>query len=163
GQVQRVLKRFALAALAGELATKNGLTDWPANAARAAAREMFLTWFEHRDGTTNAEVATAVPRTKDYVSTPLDRFQTIGTTDHDPVDGWRDENWFYVRPERWQAIHAEHDPAAVTRLHADGGLLKTQKGGGYQVRMGRNIPRRPWAYAVHAAKRLGAPMASPAT
>ncbi|MGX0877647.1 hypothetical protein ACSSV4_002340, partial [Roseovarius sp. MBR-154] len=31
GQVQRVLKRFALAALAGELATKNGLTDWPAN------------------------------------------------------------------------------------------------------------------------------------
>ncbi len=163
GQVQRVLKRFALAALAGELATQVGLTGWPKDAARDAAQEMFLTWFEHRDGTTNKEIETALQRTKDYVSTHLDRFQTIGTTDHDPVDGWRDENWFYVRPERWQAIHAEHDPAAITRLHAEGGLMKTQKGGGYQVRMGRNVPGRPRAYAVHAAKLLGAPMASSAT
>ncbi|MAO26054.1 DUF927 domain-containing protein [Roseovarius sp.] len=163
GQVQRVLKRFALAALAGELATQVGLTGWPTGAARDAAREMFLTWFEHRDGTTTAEITAAVQRTKDYILKHLVRFQTIGTIDHDPVDGWRDENWFYIRPERWQAIHAEHDPAEMARLHADGGLLKTQKGGGYQVRMGRNIPDRPRAYAVHAAKLLGAPMASHAT
>ncbi|EDM30606.1 hypothetical protein RTM1035_11375 [Roseovarius sp. TM1035] len=45
----------------------------------------------------------------------------------------------------------------MTQLHANEGLLKTQKGVGYQVRMrmGRNIPSRPRAYAVHAAKLLG--------
>ncbi|MEI4235263.1 hypothetical protein [Roseovarius sp. D22-M7] len=37
GQVQRVLKRFALAALAGELATQVGLTGWPKGAARDVA------------------------------------------------------------------------------------------------------------------------------
>jgi putative DNA primase/helicase len=163
GQVQRVLKRFALAALAGEVATQMGLTGWPKGAARDAAGEMFLTWFEDRDGTTNKEIETAVQRTKDYVSKHLDRFQTIDTTDHDPVDGWRDENWFYVRAERWQAIHAEHAPVEMARLHADGGLMKTQKGNGYQVRMGRNIPGRPRVYAVHAAKLLGAATASPLT
>ncbi|WP_297776013.1 DUF927 domain-containing protein [uncultured Roseovarius sp.] len=163
GQVQRVLKRFALAALAGEMATKVSLTGWSVNAAWTAAEEMFLTWFEHRDGTTNEEIAKAVQRTKDYVSTHLDRFQTIGTTDHDPIDGWRDQHWFYILPERWQAIHASHDLKEMTQLHADGGLLKTQKGVGYQVRMGRNIPSRPRAYAINAVKLLGAPMASPAT
>lgn len=156
GQVQRVLKRFALAALAGELATNIGLTDWSVGAAQAVAREMFFKWFEDRDGTTNNEIWAAVQRTQGYVSTHPEQFQTIGTTDHDPIDGWRDQDWFYIRPDRWQAMHAEHDPVEMARLHADGGFLKTQKGGGYQVRMGRNIPSRPKAYAVHASKLLGA-------
>ena len=89
--MQRVLKRFAIAALAGELATKFNLTGWEPGAAKAAARELFLEWFEAREGTTNQEIATAVQRTKSYVSKHLDRFQTIGTTDHDPVDGWREQ------------------------------------------------------------------------
>ncbi|MEX1235308.1 MAG: DUF927 domain-containing protein [Roseovarius sp.] len=133
GQVHRVLKRFAIAALAGELATKAGLTDWPVGAANAAAREMFLEWFEDREGTTNKEISAVVQRTQDYVSKNLDRFQTIGARDHDPIDGWRDEGWFYIRPDRWQAMHSEHDPVEMARLHANGGLLKTQKGSGYQV------------------------------
>lgn len=155
GQVHRVLKRFAVAALAGELATKFGLTDWPQGAANAAARKMFLEWFEAQERTTNHAITMAVLRTQDYVSKHPDRFQAIGTTDHDSIDGWRDQDWFYIRPDRWQAIHPEHDPVEMARLHADGGLLKTQKGGGYQVRMGRDIPGRPRAYAVNAPKLLG--------
>ncbi len=58
-------------------------------------------------------------------------------------------------------MYAEQDPVEMARLHADGGLLKTQKGGGYQVRLGRNIPSRPSAYAVHASKLLGAAEAYP--
>ena len=60
GQVQRVLKRFAIAALAGELATKADLTGWPSGAARAAARGLFPEWTEAREGTTNQEIATHV-------------------------------------------------------------------------------------------------------
>ncbi|SEP26903.1 protein of unknown function [Salinihabitans flavidus] len=156
GQVHRVLKRFALAALAGELATQAGLTGWPKGAARDVAQEMFLTWFEHRDGTTNKEIESAVQRTKDYTSKHLDRFQTIGTTGHDPVDGWRDQEWFYIRPECWKAMHGENNPSEMARLHSEGGFLKTQSGGGFQVRMGRNSPGRPRVYAIRATALVAA-------
>ncbi len=152
GQAHRVLKRFAIAALAGELATKAGLTGWPAGAARAVARSMFRNWFKAEEGVTNAEIDTAVQRTRDYIAKHPERFQMIGTEDNPPVDGWRDDHWVYIRTECWQKIHAPNNPSEVARLHADGGFLKTQKSGGFQVRMGRQIEDRPWTYAVNAAK-----------
>ena len=48
GQVQRVGRRFALVAVAGELATDAGLTGWPAGAATAAAHRCFNAWVEAR-------------------------------------------------------------------------------------------------------------------
>ncbi|MGO9774708.1 MAG: DUF927 domain-containing protein, partial [Roseiarcus sp.] len=55
GQVLRVAKRFALAALAGELATFFGITGWRTNErlhgdARAAALWVFKAWLEKRGG-----------------------------------------------------------------------------------------------------------------
>ncbi|RBI69068.1 hypothetical protein DQW77_15770 [Roseovarius sp. TE539] len=152
GQARRVLKRFAIAALAGELATKARLTGWPAGAARAAAQELFRNWFLAEEGVTNAEIDMAVQRTRDYVAKHSAHFQTIGSEDNPPVDGWRDEHWVYIRTKCWQKIHAPNNPGEVARLHADGGFLKTQKSGGFQVRMGRQIEGRPWTYAVNAAK-----------
>jgi len=152
GQARRVLKRFAIAALAGELATKAGLTGWPAGAARAAARAMFRNWFKAEERVTNAEIDMAVQRTRDYIAEHPERFQTIGSEDNHPVDGWRDAHWVYIRTKCWQKIHAPNNPGEVARLHADGGLLKTQKSGGFQVRMGRQIKGRPWVYAVNVAK-----------
>jgi putative DNA primase/helicase len=48
GQVQRVGRRFALVAVAGEMATDAGLTGWPAGAATDAARRCFNAWIEAR-------------------------------------------------------------------------------------------------------------------
>ncbi len=48
GQVQRVGRRFALVAVAGELATDAGVTGWPAGAATEAARRCFNAWIEAR-------------------------------------------------------------------------------------------------------------------
>jgi putative DNA primase/helicase len=152
GQAHRVLKRFAIAALAGELATKADLTGWPAGGAKAAAWEMFRDWFDAEEGVTTSEIDTAVQRTRDYIAKHPERFQMIGTEDNPPVDGWRDDHWVYIRTECWQKIHAPNNPSEVARLHADGGFLKTQKSGGFQVRMGRQIEDRPWTYAVNAAK-----------
>lgn len=50
GQVQRVGRRFALVAVAGELASEAGLTGWPAGAALAAARACMNAWIEARPG-----------------------------------------------------------------------------------------------------------------
>lgn len=50
GQVQRVGRRFALVAVAGEVATDAGLTGWPAGTATGAARKCFNAWIESRPG-----------------------------------------------------------------------------------------------------------------
>jgi len=44
GQEKRAAGRFALLALAGELATEYGLTGWPEGAATASAAEIFAAW-----------------------------------------------------------------------------------------------------------------------
>jgi putative DNA primase/helicase len=48
GQVQRVGRRFALVAAAGELATEASITGWPAGTASAAARRCFAAWLAGR-------------------------------------------------------------------------------------------------------------------
>ncbi|MBK7275106.1 MAG: DUF927 domain-containing protein [Betaproteobacteria bacterium] len=50
GQVQRVGRRFALVAAAGEMASEAGLTGWPAGAATAAAHRCLNAWIEVRPG-----------------------------------------------------------------------------------------------------------------
>ncbi|WP_099828011.1 hypothetical protein [Oceaniglobus indicus] len=51
GQVRRVLKRFALAALAGELATKFDVTGCKSGAALNGTQEIARTWISERDVT----------------------------------------------------------------------------------------------------------------
>ncbi|MGV8823893.1 DUF927 domain-containing protein [Methylibium petroleiphilum] len=50
GQVQRVGRRFALVAAAGELATEAGITEWPAGTSTDAARRCFNDWLTARPG-----------------------------------------------------------------------------------------------------------------
>ena len=55
GQVQRVARRFALVAVAGELASHYGLTGWPEGEADNAARLCFAAWLDAFGGTGNRE------------------------------------------------------------------------------------------------------------
>ncbi|MBL8328720.1 MAG: DUF927 domain-containing protein [Rubrivivax sp.] len=50
GQVQRVGRRFALVAAAGEMATAAGITGWTDGEAARAARRCFDAWIEARPG-----------------------------------------------------------------------------------------------------------------
>lgn len=50
GQVQRVGRRFALVAAAGELASEASMTDWPRGESQAAARRCFNAWIAARAG-----------------------------------------------------------------------------------------------------------------
>jgi putative DNA primase/helicase len=55
GQVSRVASRFALVGVAGEMASKAGITGWPQGEALAAARTCFAAWLEGRGGAGNTE------------------------------------------------------------------------------------------------------------
>ena len=68
GQVQRVGRRFALAAVAGELATEAGCTGWPAGAATDAANACFHAWLAARPGGIgNAEEAQMLTQVRSWV------------------------------------------------------------------------------------------------
>lgn len=55
GQVERVARRFALVGVAGELATKYGLTGWPKGEAMKAAGVCFVSWLNLFGGRGNRE------------------------------------------------------------------------------------------------------------
>lgn len=55
GQVQRAAVKFALVGLAGELATRFGLTGWQPNEAIESARICFTDWVSRRGGQGNME------------------------------------------------------------------------------------------------------------
>ena len=56
GQVQRVAGRFALCAIAGEMATEQGITGWATGEAMTAAGDCLKAWVDHRGGTGKSEV-----------------------------------------------------------------------------------------------------------
>lgn len=56
GQVSRVAARFALVAVAGNLATAAGLTGWPQGESERAVKACFDAWLAARGGAGNSEV-----------------------------------------------------------------------------------------------------------
>lgn len=154
GQVGRVFDRFVLAALAGEMATKFGLTGWREGEALNAARDLFIVWCEVRDQDTQADVETALERTRSYVRANAKNFVQLGQHDGNEADGWRDAEWFYIRPTCWRRIHGEGGLDRAARAHKSSGYLKSNAGEGMQFRMGRDVEGRPRVYAVRASALL---------
>lgn len=64
GQVQRVASRFAVVAVAGELATYAGLTGWPEGEAARGVRGCFNAWLAARGGIGDAEEGLMVRQVK---------------------------------------------------------------------------------------------------
>ena len=68
GQVERVAARFALVAVAGELATEAGLTGWPAGESERATRRCFESWLAQRGGAGNAEVRQMLRQVRGFIA-----------------------------------------------------------------------------------------------
>lgn len=69
GQVHRVARRFALVAVAGELAGEAGITGWPKGEAIEAARRCFHAWRDVRiGGDGNAEEALMLGQVRRWLS-----------------------------------------------------------------------------------------------
>ena len=67
GQVFRVGQRFALVAVAGELATQAGLTGWEPGESERAARACFNAWLAARGGTGNGEVTAMLRQVRKFL------------------------------------------------------------------------------------------------
>ena len=96
GQAKRAASRFALFALAGELATEYDLTGWPEATAIEAAAQAFALWREQRGGGGNDERRKIIEQVAAFIDRHGDsRFQAVGAGDSGPVirdrAGWFDD------------------------------------------------------------------------
>lgn len=151
GQTLRALKKFATLALAGELATKYGITGWQGGVAIEAAKEMFGLWLESRDTASKTEVDACCEPTREWLIANQDKLKPAGTGKAGEVVGWRDQNWFYLLPATWAAIHGHDTAQSAARLHDAAGMLRSNAGPTLQWKMPRDCPGRPKVYAVRTS------------
>jgi putative DNA primase/helicase len=133
GQVRSVCSRFALAAVAGSLATAFGLTGWPDDEADGAAAACFRAWLDRRGTAGDHDVEAGIRQVIAYI-------EAHGSSRFDPawVDNAervvvnragfkrRDESgWEYmVLPEQWRGEVAKgFDAAALARAMVKRGLM----------------------------------------
>jgi uncharacterized protein (DUF927 family)/phage/plasmid primase-like uncharacterized protein len=81
GQVQRVARRFALVAAAGELATHYGLTGWAHGESERAAKACFAAWLEAFGGAGNREERAMLAQVRAFFETHgASRFEDMSAT-----------------------------------------------------------------------------------
>jgi len=134
GQVQRAADRFALVAVAGELACELEIVPWPRGSAYNAAALCFRAWLDRRGGVEPAEVQDAIARVRHFIEAHgQSRFVEInaGTPNSRPVAnraGFRqgsgkDEEWWFL-PETWkEEVCDGMDPTRTARALADRSML----------------------------------------
>lgn len=77
GQVLRAAERFGLVAMAGDLATKAGITGWPDGAAIQAAGLCFDAWLSRRGGAGSQEETEIIRRVVDTLTKESARFESM--------------------------------------------------------------------------------------
>ncbi|MCB1656766.1 MAG: DUF927 domain-containing protein [Pseudomonadales bacterium] len=87
GQVSRVASRFALIGIAGELATKQGLTGWPIGEANHAAKVCFEDWLLSFGGISNHEDRAILAHVKAFFEAHgSSRFEALEQMSGDKVE-----------------------------------------------------------------------------
>jgi uncharacterized protein (DUF927 family) len=158
GQVRRVMDRFVLAAVGGELATEWGITGWQVGEARQGAQKCFQDWLDARGGEGEQETLTMIRQGKKYILQHLTDFMFWHRAhdDHAPrpvhfgglvrwclLDGTvidkvedKGEDFrhkeccqeFFVFPEMWREIFKGGNPDAAAKWMAEHEYLIHDKG-----------------------------------
>ena len=148
GQVRRVAERFALVAVAGELAIDYGIIPAEEGDAASAAENCFFAWLEHRGGAGAQEHKAFVEQVRYY----LEKHQTgkFASEDgaHTPygeLAGYRKtftsgnhkgETAFAIFPEVFgREVCKGFNPAMVAKVLQERGLLLTSSKGRYARRV----------------------------
>jgi uncharacterized protein (DUF927 family) len=139
GQVLRVAQRFGLVAVAGELATRYGVTGWAEGEATQAAGRCFAAWLDSFGGAGNREERLLLAQVRGFFETHgASRFEDVGASIdqriinragfyRSGVDGTRE---FLVLPEAYKRdVCAGFDLKAATQcLLAQGWIVPGGEG-----------------------------------
>jgi uncharacterized protein (DUF927 family) len=124
GEVPRAIRRFAVVAAAGEIATEHGITGWKPGEAIAAAEKCFLAWMQHRR--TFDPVAKAVDRVKAFISLNMDRFEVAGKEPVGESVGYKKKSDYLIPPDVFENnVCAGADHKAVAQCLESAGYLNT--------------------------------------
>jgi len=137
-QVRRVGGRFALVAVAGELAQSMGILPWPEGEAERAALVCFRAWLDGRGFSGASEVHKGIEAVLAFIEKHgLSRFDEWGKPDQkvsnragtrkhaEAFDGWD----FYLTPEAWREACQGFMAKDVARACVDAGLLAQARDG----------------------------------
>lgn len=161
GQDKRAAARFALLALAGELATEYGITGWPEGEAINAAAEAFKAWRGLR-GTGNDERRQIIERVADFIERHGDsRFSDVVASDGDAMrinraGWWRDEAggrvYLFNAAGLKEALAGFDFKRALDTLQQAGALPPSSGERSKPERIGGRLVR---VYAIHADQLRG--------
>jgi len=139
GQVLRVARRFALVAVAGELATHYGQTGWPKGEAINAARKCLDAWLEAFGGAGNREERAMLSQVRAFFEAHgASRFEDVmATTDQRIINragfyrtGGNGEREFLVLPEAFRReVCQGFDAKTATAVLIEAGWLQPGKDG----------------------------------
>lgn len=139
GQVERVAVRFALVAVAGELATRYKLTGWTEGEATKAALKCFAAWLEGYGGKGNREERAILAQVREFFETQgASRFEDIKTQHGQHIQNragfyrfWQEnEREFLVLGEPFRReICKGFDEKMVKRVLIEAGFLLPNKEG----------------------------------
>ena len=163
GQEKRAIARFALIALAGELATEYGITGWEPGQALGAAGECFHVWIAGRERG-NAELRKILSQINDFLERHGDsRFSSIdsssGPAVRDRAGWWSDSisdgRLFLINSAGMNEALLGFDFKRTLQVLGDMGVLQTDGAGGRTSKVYRidGAARRVYEISLN---RLGA-------
>ena len=159
-QVYRVACRFALVAVAGELAQRLGILLWPQGEAERAALVCFQAWLDKRGFSGASEVHRGIAAVLAFLEKHgMSRFDEWGDREARPInragtrkraeaiDGWD----FFITAEAWKEACLGFTARDVARACADAGILEADGQG--KLSRSVKIPGhgQPRCYVMRAA------------
>ena len=143
-QVQRIVARFALLAVAGEIATLNGITGWQEGSAYGAVQICLHAWLNERGHIANQEDEGVLAQIKRFITAhQYSRFASWDGPDRplnmvgfrrvekDPLTG-EEHTLFFILPEGWREMCRGFSPARAARLCLEAECLLPGSDGKYQ-------------------------------
>lgn len=129
GQISRVIKRFALIAAAGQLATEMGITGWPEAQAFNGIKRCFESWFSERPGgsashESDLAISTVRSRIQEWKEARFINSNDMMTRHNGPTWGYINQGDFLIYPKNFRDDICEGlDHRTVAAVLAEKGFL----------------------------------------
>lgn len=145
----RVLHRFSVLSIAGELATAFGLTGWQRGDSRNAALSAFADWHEGRVEDESVAVSDYVDPLLAFIDGHMSSFAEIGSVDvGETPRGLRDDRHVYLSKETWHEVFPGVKASEAAKALIKASLLAPGEQGRHLKKLPRAASRRTRMYAV---------------